>query len=98
MSKLLIYQSGIQSGTALGWAGSLVAIFNSVLSLGYYLPAIGVLYSKEKAEKVPAIKEVPWAMTAALVILCLLTIYLGVQPDPVRSWVAQAFSLLKGGF
>lgn len=98
MSKLLIYQSGIQAGTALGWAGSLLAIFNSVLSLGYYLPAIGILYSKEKAEGVPRIKEVPWAMTAALIGLCLLTIYLGVQPDPVRDWIFRAFSLLKGGF
>ena len=98
MSKLLIYQSGIQSGTALGWTGSILAILNSVLSLGYYLPAIGTLYSKERAKGVSAIKEVPWAMSAALVILCLITIYLGIQPDPVRSWVAQAFALLKGGF
>jgi proton-translocating NADH-quinone oxidoreductase chain N len=98
MSKLLIYQSGIQSGTVLGWVGAFLAIANSVLSLGYYLPAIGVLYSKEKAREVSRVREVPWAMAAALIILCLITIYLGVQPDPVRSWVAQAFSFLEGGF
>jgi len=98
MSKLLIYQSGIQSGTVLGWVGAFLAIANSVLSLGYYLPAIGVLYSKERAREVSRVREVPWAMAAALIILCLITIYLGVQPDPVRSWVAQAFSLLEGGF
>jgi proton-translocating NADH-quinone oxidoreductase chain N len=99
MSKLLIYQSGIQSATTLGWVASLIAIANSVLSLGYYLPAVGVLYSKERSPLVAAkAKEVPFLMAAALVILVVLIVYLGISPDPVRQWAFQAFALLKGGF
>lgn len=98
MSKLLIYQSGIQSGTTIGWIASFVAIFNSVLSLGYYLPAIGTLYSREAGAHLSRAREVPLVMALALLILALVTIYLGVMPEPVRSWVSQALSLLKGGF
>ncbi len=98
MSKLLIYQSGIQSGTTIGWIASFVAIFNSVLSLGYYLPAIGILYSREPGAYLSRAREVPLAMAFALLLLALLTIYLGVMPEPVRGWVSQAFSLLQGGF
>jgi proton-translocating NADH-quinone oxidoreductase chain N len=99
MSKLLIYQSGIQSATTLGWIATFVAIANSVLSLGYYLPAVSTLYSKERSPLVTAkAKEVPPLMVAALVLLALVIVYLGVSPEPVRSWTFQAFALLKGGF
>ncbi len=98
MSKLLIYQSGIQSGLVIGWVLSFIAIFNSVFSLGYYLPAVGTLYSKTTAPRAEHIKEVPFAMTASMVLLALITLYLGVMPDPVRAWVGQGFALLQGGF
>ncbi len=98
MSKLLIYKSGIQAATTVGWAVSLIAIFNSVLSLGYYLPAVGALYSKDTTAASTKAKEVPFMMSSMLVVLALVTIYLGVMPDPVRSWAAQAVSMLQGGF
>ena len=98
MSKLLIYQSGIQSATTLGWVASFVAIFNSVLSLGYYLPAVGILYAKNPAPGVSTIKEAPWTMVLALLVLALIVLYLGISPDPVRSWAFQSFKLLQGGF
>src|SRR3989339_1177540 len=98
MSKLLIYKSGIQAATTVGWAVSLIAIFNSVLSLGYYLPAVGTLYSKDTTAASTKAKEVPFMMSSMLVVLALVTIYLGVMPDPVRSWAAQAVSMLQGGF
>jgi proton-translocating NADH-quinone oxidoreductase chain N len=93
MSKLLIYQAGIKAGTALGWTASMIAIFNSVLSLGYYLPAVGVLYSKNSAPKVNQIKEVPILMVIALILLAAITIYLGIMPDMVRGWTARAFEI-----
>jgi len=95
MSKLWIYQAGIQSATTLGWAASIVAIINSVISLGYYLPAIGVLYSKEENAKTENISEVHPAMLFSLVILALLIIILGFMPSLVRNCIEYSLAFIR---
>ena len=40
MSKMIIYRSGFEAGAPLGYFTSVLCVFSSVLSLGYYLPAI----------------------------------------------------------
>lgn len=94
MSKLLIYQSGIKAGYFWGWFAAILAIANSVFSLGYYLPSVWSIYSKNHTSSLEKIKEVPFAMKLSLAGLAILTVYLGISPDPVRAWSMHAFSFL----
>jgi formate hydrogenlyase subunit 3/multisubunit Na+/H+ antiporter MnhD subunit len=80
MSKWLIYKAGIVAG---GWGYLLsgAAIFNSVLSLGYYLPAVNAFYSPIESEKVKNAQQVPWIILVPVVLLSLSVIILGIYPD-----------------
>ncbi len=102
MSKLMIYKSGFQAGTALGVVLSSVAIANSIISLGYYLPAIHTLFSPGDAA---ALKQKGAASPAAAVILpvaamALITLVLGWYPElglgPVNPAVAEIFKVIGG--
>jgi len=86
MSKLYIYKAGIQAGTTLGWTASVLAILNSVFSLGYYLPVVGTLFSSEQNDKA---KEVSGLMVSAMILLALITLYLGLMPGTVRNIIEQ---------
>jgi len=97
MSKWMIYLSGITAGGK-GYILSAFAIFNSVLSLGYYLPAINRMYSSKQSGFVTAAKHPPVSVMAPLVLLALSVIALGVWPDlglfVVNGAVGNAFGLM----
>jgi formate hydrogenlyase subunit 3/multisubunit Na+/H+ antiporter MnhD subunit len=89
MSKWLIYKAGIDAG-GLGFAFALVAIFNSVLSLGYYLPVINIMYSSDTSGKVSSSKRVPWQVMVPIALLTLSVVALGVLPDLGLGFAALA--------
>ncbi len=85
MSKWLIYAAGIGLGGALGWGLAALAVGNSVLSLGYYMPLIWTLYGRpapaggsQAAAGGPA---EPPAITVPLVVLGVITVGLGLWPQ-----------------
>ena len=80
MSKWLIYKSGMVIG-GIGYLLSAAAIFNSVFSLGYYLPVLNTFYSQKVAPRVGNARSVSPAMLLPVVILALITILLGVYPE-----------------
>lgn len=84
MSKLMIYKAGVQMGCALGYFFTFAAIFNSILSCGYYLPLINTIFSRERSaliEKAKNIVEAPFLMTVPVIVMTFLTVALGVFPD-----------------
>ncbi len=80
MSKWIIYKSGIAAG---GWGFALagVAILNSVISLGYYVPVLNMFYSQDQSAAITNMKKVPFSVMVPVVLLALSVIALGVYPD-----------------
>ncbi|MCX5748907.1 MAG: proton-conducting transporter membrane subunit [Candidatus Saganbacteria bacterium] len=89
MSKWLIYKSGFDAG---GWGYALagIAIFNSVLSLGYYLPAVNAMYAPSMSDKVRTSKPVPWSVMVPIALLTISVIVLGILPDIGLGFVGLA--------
>jgi len=81
ISKFFICRAGIDVG---GWgiAAAILLIVNSLLSLGYYLPAINkILFSSDISEKAKKAKQVPLSISIPIIIMVILTIAFGVYPD-----------------
>lgn len=80
MSKWLIYKSGIMAG-GIGYLLSGIAIFNSVLSLGYYLPVMNVFYSPNVSVKVKNSHSLNIFVLAPVIVLAMITVFLGIYPE-----------------
>ena len=97
ISKLFICKAAIMLDP---WGFILVVmvIFNSLLSLFYYLPALNkIALAPEMSEKVKqAPDHLPASMVLAIFILALLTIALGVQPQLGLDLVQPAAAFLAG--
>jgi formate hydrogenlyase subunit 3/multisubunit Na+/H+ antiporter MnhD subunit len=100
MSKLMIYKSGFQAGTALGIVLSSVAIANSIISLGYYMPAIHTLFSPVEATALKLKGSASPAVMLPVVIMALVTLVLGWYPElglgPVNAAVTEIFRIIGG--
>ncbi|MCL6451506.1 MAG: hypothetical protein K6T75_09455 [Acetobacteraceae bacterium] len=94
MSKWLIYKAGLDAGTWAGYTCAALAILNSIISLGYYLPVINRFYSKEASPKVAALHEAsPWS-AVPMGALALATIFLGVYPQVALNAVVPAMHVM----
>lgn len=83
MSKWWIYRAGFESNTSVGTFVSIMAILNSLCSLGYYLPLMFALFKKEKRTELPVERSrTPWEIMPVLV-LGLAVLFLGLYPVPV---------------
>ncbi|MEZ7893417.1 MAG: proton-conducting transporter membrane subunit [Candidatus Wallbacteria bacterium] len=104
MSKLLIYKTGIELNCGLGLFFTCIAIFNSILSCGYYLPLINTIYSRKQSEIVASSKsiiEAPFLITVPVLVMTTLTIVMGVYPEFGLNFVkpaANAILVTLGGF
>jgi len=97
ISKLFICKAAMMLDP---WGFILVVmvIFNSLLSLFYYLPALNkIALAPEMSEKVKQGPDsLPASMLLAIFILALLTIALGVQPQLGLDIVEPAATFLAG--
>jgi NADH:ubiquinone oxidoreductase subunit 2 (subunit N) len=81
--KWFILVQAIRGADLLVYAGIVVLLLNSLLSLGYYLPLIATLFSRppEGADELARIPVSLW-MAVPLLILGGLVIAMGVYPGP----------------
>jgi formate hydrogenlyase subunit 3/multisubunit Na+/H+ antiporter MnhD subunit len=103
MSKWWIYRAGLESGTLLGTAVGVMAVVNSVISLGYYLPLIWKLFApaapagaRSDAEQEsflqgvsPKSAEIPWGVLP-VIVLGVAVMVLGTYPVPVLRAIESA--------
>lgn len=101
MSKWWIYRAGFESGVRLGSVASAIAIGNSIISLGYYLPVIWTLFRHDAdVERESVLPEspgpqaagaaiVPWEMLP-VVGLGVAIMVLGLYPVPVLKLIDSA--------
>lgn len=94
-SKLIIVIALIQA-KQFGYA--LVAILASILTLWYYLLIQRKAFFGKMSEKWLHIKEAPFWMSAANVILALICIFVGIFFTPVfKTWISPAAEALAKG-
>jgi len=81
ISKFFIGKAGIDAG-GLGIAATILLIVNSLLSLGYYLPAINkILFSRDISEKASQAKKIPPSLAVPIIFLAVFAVVLGVYPE-----------------
>ncbi|HEK85524.1 MAG TPA: NADH/ubiquinone/plastoquinone (complex I) [Candidatus Aminicenantes bacterium] len=94
-SKLVIIMALIQA-KQMGYA--LIAILASILTLWYYLLIQRRAFFGQMNEKWSHIKEAPFWMSAANVILALICILVGIFFTPVfKTWISPAAEALARG-
>ena len=94
-SKLLIIMALVQ---AKEWTLTVVAVLASVLTLWYYLMIQRKAFFGKLDEKWKAVKEAPFWMSAATVLLALLVIGVGIFFSAViTSWIQPASDVLDRG-
>jgi len=95
MSKWLIYNAGVEVGSTVGFIFAAIAIANSILSLGYYLPVINTFYARETAAE-DHLHDAPTWCAVSIAGLVVLTIALGVFPQLGLKLVYPAVSVIAG--
>jgi len=94
-SKLIIIVALIQAGHPVF---AVVAVLVSVLTLWYYLLIQRKAFFGKLNERWAAVKEAPFWMTAATVLLALLCVGIGILfSSTITTWVQPAADALAGG-
>ena len=102
LGKLLVFDAGMSTHVLGGVVLALILAANSALSLGYYVPILSTLLFKghEAEHEVPAAaadggeRGLPLSTSAAIVALAGVTVYLGLFPQTLYGWIAQATQAL----
>jgi len=92
--KLLVFQAAVAASTSVGLAFALILVANSALSLGYYVPVLSTLMFKGSRARPVKDVVVPLSISLSVVALAVVTVYLGLFPQTLFSWIAQASSSL----
>jgi multicomponent Na+:H+ antiporter subunit D len=94
-SKLIIIIALIQAGHPVF---ALIAVLTSVLTLWYFLLMQRKAFFGKLNEKWAAVKEAPFWMTAATVLLALLCVGIGILfSSTVTTWIQPAADVLADG-
>ncbi len=96
LSKLLVIQAGVAAST-FGVVLVLILVLNSAISLGYYVPILSTLMFRGKEQSFPKDAMIPLSLSLSVVALAMVTIYLGLFPQTLFSWIAQISGLLLPG-
>jgi proton-translocating NADH-quinone oxidoreductase chain N len=69
-------------------AGVVLFLFNSLLSLGYYLPLLASLYAPLQEGDETSLVRVSWWMRVPLIVLALIIVWMGIFPGLWLRWAA----------
>ena len=86
--KWFILAEALRVGDALAYVGVAIFLLMTLLSLGYYLPLIGMLFAPLSANENSTPIVISYWMIVPLVLLTALVIAIGVYPEPWWQWAA----------
>ncbi|AGC42471.1 NADH dehydrogenase I subunit N [Myxococcus stipitatus DSM 14675] len=92
MSKLLIFQSAVDSGL-IGLA--IIGVLSSAAGVYYYLRVVVYMFMRPVPEGAQTLER-SWSTELALVLSTAGVIILGILPGPLTSWLVQASSIFSG--
>jgi proton-translocating NADH-quinone oxidoreductase chain N len=91
--KWFILAEVLRTGDWIVYVGTIIFLLNTILSLGYYLPLIAMLYTPLPSVDVdPSPIAISIWMIVPLVILSLLVIVMGIYPGPWLRWSANVLT------
>lgn len=85
------------AGDILVYAGIVIFLLNTLLSLGYYLPVLAMIFSPASLRQLPAqdtpppVKISGW-MIVPLVALTILVVVIGIFPGPLWQWAGHVLT------
>jgi NADH-quinone oxidoreductase subunit N len=85
-AKFYVFSAALQSN--LVWL-TIIGVINSAIGAYYYLKIIVMMYMREAREEVPVL-PIPLALGTALVLTLAATVYLGVVPGRMLTFVQQS--------
>ncbi len=85
-AKFYVFSASLQSDLV---GLTIIGVINSAIGAYYYLKIIVVMYMREPREEVPVL-SMPLALGVALAISMAATIYLGVVPDRMLTFLRQS--------
>ncbi len=97
-SKLLIFIAGVQAGSYY-LVFTLIAVFNALLALGYYLRMLSVVWFSPVSSLAEKAHRPSPSMLLGMAILAIALIVIGIYPGPVFDLaVAAGNALVNGDF
>jgi len=96
-SEWMVFRAGLETYGTIGvWSALIVgiALFNTLLALGYYLPMIKTFYLAGKTKESLKAKDPSWLMLAPIMALAVVTVVLGIWPDLGLQVIKPAVDLL----
>jgi proton-translocating NADH-quinone oxidoreductase chain N len=99
MSEWLVFSGSILTYGFIGFWGvaiAAIALINAILSLGYYLPIIKILYQNVEHKGILKTHDPSPTMLLAIGILAAITIILGIWPELGLQVVKPAVDILAG--
>jgi NADH-quinone oxidoreductase subunit N len=94
IGKFYLFAALIKGGSQFYWL-AFVGVFNSVISLYYYMRVVKVMYFDGDPEKIITKPILP--ILLILLVLAALTIILGIYWVPLADWVRNSLIFYVGG-
>jgi NADH-quinone oxidoreductase subunit M len=85
MSKMLVFTGVFEQGLtvlSVNFIVALVALISTALTIGYTFWTVRRIFYGPLPEHLSEVNEAPWLMLAPALVLCLLSIILGMYPKP----------------
>lgn len=100
VSEFLIFagsfNQAFQMSSMLRIALSFLAVVSTALTAGYSLWAVRRIFFGPLPTELANVKEAPWAITAPMLVLCAISIIIGIFPDLVERLLLPAVKLIVG--
>jgi len=100
ISEFLIFAGSFHEGFQLSSmtrvALSFLGVISTALTAGYSLWAVRRIFFGELPSELTNVKEAPWTMTAPLLVLCAISVILGIFPDLVERLLLPAVKAILG--
>lgn len=100
ISEFLIFAGSFHEGFQLSSmaliALSFLGVVSTALTVGYSLWAVRRIFFGELPSELTNVKEAPWTMTAPLLVLCAISVMLGMFPDLVERLLLPAVKAILG--
>ena len=94
IGKFYLFAALIEGGTQFYWI-AFIGVFNSVISLYYYMRVVKVMYFDGEPQKTITKPILP--VSLILIVLASLTIILGIYWAPLADWVRNSLIFYIGG-
>ena len=94
LGKLLLEQAGMVTSMLSGFVLALILAINSIISLGYYVPVLSMLFFEKETEGktgTPSgnLRKIPFTSLTAVTLLAIITVYFGLFPESF-DWISHA--------